>query len=189
MPRHQREKQKGEFEQKTLEIRRVTRVVEGGKRFSFRAAVVVGDLKGRVALGVGKGADVALAMEKASTRAKKQLMRILTTEKGSIPHSVKAKFGSARVLLKPAAEGRGIVAGGAVRFVCALAGIKHVSGKVLNSKNKINIARATLKALGQLKPPKVKLRRPTPAASSDSGLPGAEPGTQSHSGSSDSSTN
>lgn len=151
-PKH--EKPKGEFEQKTLEIRRVTRVVEGGKRFSFRAAVVIGDLKGRAALGLAKGADVALAIEKAMARAKKDLLTVCLTETKSIPHEVSAKFGSARVLLKPAAEGRGLVAGGAVRSICSLAGIRHLTAKILNSSNKINIAKATLKALSGLKPPK-----------------------------------
>lgn len=148
------EKQKSEYEQKTLEIRRVTRVVEGGKRFSFRAALVIGDMKGRVALGIAKGTDVALAIEKATFRAKKELFTVPLTKEGSIPHEVSAKYGSAKVILKPAAEGRGIVAGGAVRSVCALAGMRHVTGKILNSANKINIARATILALKQLKPPK-----------------------------------
>jgi small subunit ribosomal protein S5 len=152
MPRPPREKVKSEFEQKTLEIRRVTRVVEGGKRFSFRASVVVGDMKGRVATGVGKGGDVALALEKAAFRAKKDFLRVPITNEGSIPHEVAAKYGSACVLLKPAAEGRGIVAGGAVRTICALAGIRHVTGKIIRSKNKINIARATIIALRKLKP-------------------------------------
>lgn len=153
MPRYQ-ERQKSEFEQKTLEIRRVTRVVEGGKRFTFRAAVVIGDLKGRVALGIGKGADVALSIEKATFAAKKDLFLVPLTKTRSIPHPVSAKFGSARVILKPAAEGRGIVAGGAVRAICALAGVKHITGKILNSKNKINIARAAILALKELKQPK-----------------------------------
>ena len=155
---HQRrpEKVKSEFEQKTLEIRRVTRVVEGGKRFTFRAAVVIGDLKSRVALGVAKGADVALAIEKATFRAKKDLFAVPITKEGSIPHEVSAKYGSAKVILKPAAEGRGIIAGGAVRTVCALSGIKHITGKILNSANKINIARAALAALKQLKQPRAQ---------------------------------
>ncbi|MDO8557743.1 MAG: 30S ribosomal protein S5 [bacterium] len=151
---HRQEKQKGEFEQKTLEVSRVTRVVEGGKRFSFRAALVIGDLRGRVALGVAKGADVSLAIEKAAFRAKKDLFSVPLTKEGSISHEVRAKYGSAKVLLKPAAEGRGIVAGGAMRTVCALSGIRHVTGKILNSTNKINIARATIAALRQLRPSK-----------------------------------
>ena len=152
MARMHREKPKGEFEQKTIEIRRVTRVVEGGKRFSFRAAVVIGDLKGRVGMSTGKGGDVALSIEKATARAKKELFSVPITKTGTIPHEVFAKYGSAKVLLKPAAEGRGIIAGGAMRVVCGLSGIRHVTGKILNSANKINIARATLVALKQLKP-------------------------------------
>lgn len=165
MARQYREKPKSEFEQRTLEIRRVTRVVAGGKRFSFRAIVVIGDLKGRVAVAVGKGADVALAIEKATHQAKKNIFTVPLTAKGSIPHEVSAKYGSAKVLLKPAAEGRGVVAGGAMRVACALAGIKNVTGKALRSSNKINIARATLKALKQLKQPRganSKFQTPSP---------------------------
>ena len=153
---HRQEKQKSEFEQKTLEVRRVTRVVEGGKRFTFRAALIIGDLKGRVALGVAKGADVALAIEKATFRAKKDLFTVPLTKEGTIPHEVSAKYGSAKVILKPAAEGRGIVAGGAMRTVCGLSGVRHITGKILNSANKINIARATIVALKQLKQPRAK---------------------------------
>src|SRR3989338_9084347 len=109
MARPHQERPKGEFEQKTLEIRRVTRVVEGGKRFSFRAAIVLGDLKGRVGIGVAKGGDVALAIEKASRQAKKNMITVPITDKGSIAHEVYAKYGTAQVLLKPAAEGRGLI--------------------------------------------------------------------------------
>jgi len=151
-----KEKPKSEFDHKTLDVSRVTRVVEGGKRFSFRAAVVVGNTKGRVGVSIAKGADVALAVEKAVTRAKKDLFTIPLTPQGTIPHQVYAKFGSARVLLKPAAEGRGIIAGGPVRAICMLGGIRHITAKIIRSKNKINIARATLKALGQLKQPKTR---------------------------------
>ncbi|MDP3963613.1 MAG: 30S ribosomal protein S5 [bacterium] len=150
MARPQQQKEKSEFEQKTLEIRRVTRVVEGGKRFSFRAAIVLGDLKGRVGIGVAKGGDVALAIEKATRQAKKDMISIPITEKGSIAHETSAKYGTAQVLLKPATEGRGLVAGGPVRAVCALVGIKHITAKIIRSKNKVNIARSTLEALKKL---------------------------------------
>jgi small subunit ribosomal protein S5 len=111
-------------------------------------------MKGKVAMGIGKGGDVALAIEKAIFKAKKDFIVVPITKAGSIPHQVSAKYGSARVMLKPAAEGRGLVAGGSVRAICGLSGIRHMSGKILNSANKINIARATVQALRQLKPAK-----------------------------------
>ena len=149
--RFQREKPKSEFDSKLLDLARVTRVSAGGRRFRFRATVVIGDKKGRVGVGVAKGTDVAQAVEKSTRLAKKNLITVPIVE-DTIPYEVYAKFSSARVLLKPQRKGRGLVAGGTVRVVCALAGIKNISSKVLGrTGNKLNNARATIEALKQLK--------------------------------------
>jgi small subunit ribosomal protein S5 len=141
-----------EYDNKVLDIRRVARVVAGGRRFSFRATVVIGNRKGKVGVGVAKGADVAQAVDKAIHQAKKHLIVVPLTKQGSIPHRVVAKFSSSRVLLKPAPEGSGIIAGGAVRAVADLAGIRNLSSKILSrSPNKLNNARAALAALAALK--------------------------------------
>lgn len=150
------ERPKSEFEQKTLDIRRVARVVAGGRRFSFRVTMVLGDKKGRVGVGTAKGQDVALAIEKATRQAKKHMVKI-NLYNGTLPHEVEIKVKSARLLLKPARPGTGIIAGGAVRIVCHVAGIKNVVGKILGkSTNKINIAEATMEALKRLKPKSVQ---------------------------------
>ena len=141
-----KERKDREFEEKVLELARVARVVAGGKRFRFRATVVIGDGKGQVGLGIGKGADVAQAVQKASYQAKKNLVRVPIVG-GTIPFEVKVKYSSAIVYLKPAPSGRGVNAGGAVRVVASLAGIKDIIGKVLSrSGNKINNASATIEA-------------------------------------------
>jgi small subunit ribosomal protein S5 len=151
-----KDRPKDEFETKLLDLARVTRVTGGGKRMSFRAVVVAGDKKSKVGIGVDKGKDVSQAIEKATRRAKKDLVRVVIVE-GTIPHEVEAKYGPARILLKPQKKGRGLVAGGAVRMICDLAGIKNISSKILSgSKNKLNNARATMEALKKLKAPKVK---------------------------------
>ncbi|MBI4134954.1 MAG: 30S ribosomal protein S5 [Candidatus Sungbacteria bacterium] len=145
-------RERSEYDQKTLDIRRVARVVKGGRRFSFRATIVIGNRKGRVAVGVGKGADVATAIDKATHNAKKNLISVPTTKAGTIPHDVRAKYASAKVLLRPAAAGRGLVAGGPIRIVANLAGIHNLTGKILSrSTNKLNNARATVEALKMLK--------------------------------------
>lgn len=143
-----------EYEQKLLGLDRVTRVVAGGRRFRFRATVIIGDRKGKVGVGIKKGQDVSMAVEKAVANAKKHLIRVPIVD-GTIPHSTEAKFSAAKVLLKPGVQGKGIVAGGAVRVVCDLAGIQNVSGKILGkTRNKLNNAQATIKALSLLKKPK-----------------------------------
>lgn len=148
----ERRREKSEFTEKLIELRRVARVVAGGRRFTFRAAVVVGTRAGGVGLGVGKGQDTSAAMEKATRRAKKNLLTVPLTTEGTIPHETEAKFGPARVRIKPKRGGGGLVAGGAVRVVLDLAGVKSASAKILShSKNKINNARAALEALGKLK--------------------------------------
>ena len=139
-----------EFEQVVLDIRRVTRVVAGGRRFSFSAAVAIGDRKGRVGVGVGKGADTALAIGKAARLAKRNLITVPLTESHSIPRAEEAKYCASRVIVRPT-RGRGLVAGSVVRSVLDIAGVRDVSAKILSrSKNKINNARAVHKALRML---------------------------------------
>lgn len=140
-----------EFEQKVLDIARVTRVTAGGKRFTFRASLVIGDKKGKVGFGIGKGRDVAQAVEKAFKQAKKNLIEVVFKD-GTIPHRVEDKFNSAVVFLKPAPKGNGVRAGGPMRVIAKLAGIQDITGKIISrTNNKINIARATLGALKKLK--------------------------------------
>lgn len=141
-----RKKEKAEFDQKVIDIARVTRVVKGGKRFSFRTTVVIGDKKGRVGVGIAKGPDMKISTEKSFAQAKKNLVKV-NFHGNTIPYPVEQKVGSARVLLKPAVKGRGIVAGGAVRAVMNLVGINDITAKMLGSKNKLSNARATIKAL------------------------------------------
>lgn len=146
-----RDRQKDEFQTKLLDLARVTRVTGGGKRLRFRAVVIAGDKKGKIGIGIDKGRDVSQAVEKATRRAKKNLVSVVIME-GTIPHEVMAKSGPAIILLRPQRKGRGLVAGGAVRTICDLAGIKNISSKILSgSKNKLNNARATIEALKKLK--------------------------------------
>jgi len=150
-PAQVRPGKKEELDSKLLDLARVTRVTKGGKRLRFRAVVVAGDKKGKVGLGVAKGLDVAQAVEKATRLAKKNLITVPIID-DTIPHMVMAKFSAAKVLLKPQQKGRGLVAGGTVRVICQLAGIKNISSKILGrTRNKLNNARATIKALEQLK--------------------------------------
>lgn len=145
------DKKEQEFESKLLDLARVTRMTAGGRRFRFRAGVVIGDKKGRVGFGIAKGKDVAQAVEKAERLAKKNLIKVPITEE-TIPHQVEAKFGAAKILLKPQRKGRGLVAGGTVRVICTLAGIKNISSKIIGKTgNKINNAKATILALSKLK--------------------------------------
>lgn len=142
---------KDEFDTKLLDLARVTRVTGGGKRMRFRAVVIAGDKKSKIGIGIDKGKDVSQSIEKATVRAKKNLINVVIVD-GTIPHPVEAKFGPAVILLKPQRKGRGLVAGGVVRAICELAGIKNVSSKILSgSKNKLNNARATMEALKKLK--------------------------------------
>ena len=144
-------KKEEEFESRLLDLARVTRVRAGGRRLRFRAGIVMGDKKGQVGFGLAKGRDVAQAVEKATRVAKKNLIKVLIVQE-TIPHLVEAKFGAARVMLKPQRKGRGLVAGGTVRVICSLAGIKNISSKILGrTGNKINNARATISALKKLK--------------------------------------
>lgn len=152
---------KPEFDQKIIDIRRVTRVVTGGRRFSFSVALVAGNKKGSVGVGIGKAGDTSLAIDKAMRNAKKGMIKINLNKDMSIPHEIKAKFCSSRVLIMPA-PGKGILAGSSVRNVLELAGIKGTSAKLLSgSKNKLNNAKAAIKALSMLKVPKVKAEEKT----------------------------
>lgn len=139
-----------EFEQKTIDLSRVTRVVAGGKRMRFRATVAIGDQKGRVGVGIAKGSDVSIAIDKACTAAKKNMITIPIVDE-TIPHQVLIKHGAARVLIKPAPKGSGVIAGGPVRIIMELAGVKNVVGKILGSPNKINNVYALLLALRSLR--------------------------------------
>lgn len=144
------EREKPEFDHKVINVRRVARVVAGGRRFSFSVVVVAGDRKGRVGVGIGKASDTALAINKAMGQAKKNMIKVKLTEKGSIPYEISSKFKSAEIMIRPA-TGRGLVAGSSVRVVLGLAGVKDVNAKILSrSKDKLNIARATIKALSKL---------------------------------------
>ena len=138
-----------EFEQKVVEIKRVTRVVAGGKRMRFRALVVVGDRKGKVGMGLRKGVDVAEAVNKAVNAAKKSMI-IVPLDNESIPHRVKLKFKSSSILLMPASPGTGIIAGGAIRSVLELAGVKNILSKMLGSSNKVNNVKATFEAFKKM---------------------------------------
>lgn len=150
-PKTQKRNTKDEFESKVLDISRVAHMTAGGRRFRFRAAVVIGDQKGSVGLGIAKGLDVAQAVEKATRFAKKNLI-VVPIVNETIPHPTEAKFGAAEILLKPQIKGRGLVAGGTVRIICTLAGIKNISSKTLGrTGNKFNNAMATIEALKKLK--------------------------------------
>ncbi|HEX5797745.1 MAG TPA: 30S ribosomal protein S5 [Candidatus Saccharimonadales bacterium] len=140
-----------QFEERVLHIDRVARVVKGGRRFRFRALVVVGDKKGRVGVATAKGADVTSAVSKAVDVAKKN-MQDITIYNGTFPHEAEESVSGARILLRPAAPGTGLIAGGAVRVVLEIAGVQNALSKSLGSSNKLNIAYATLKALKSMKP-------------------------------------
>ncbi|MHB8710212.1 MAG: 30S ribosomal protein S5 [Minisyncoccota bacterium] len=144
-------RERGEFEQVTIDARRVARVMAGGRRFNFSLVVVIGDKKGRVGVGLGKGVDTALAIDKATRDAKKHLFTVPRTASGSIPHQVSMKYASSTVEIIPS-KGRGLVAGSAVRTVLDLAGVTDVVTKIhTRSKNKLTIARATVAALRKLR--------------------------------------
>ncbi|MFA7364863.1 MAG: 30S ribosomal protein S5 [Patescibacteria group bacterium] len=143
-------KPKEEFEQRILDVARVTRVMKGGKRMSFRVCIAIGDKKGRVAVALGKGADVTLAVNKAVNNAKKDIVEV-PIYNDSIPHEIRGKFGSAKIILKPSSKGRGVIAGGVVRVILDLAGVKSITCKILGTNNKVNNAKCTVMCLSQLK--------------------------------------
>ena len=146
MPREEKQ-----FDERVVAIDRVARVVKGGRRFRFRAQVVVGDRKGKIGAGTAKGADVTAAVAKATEVAKKNMITA-PVEKGTIAHEQEAKVSGAHILIKPAAPGTGLIAGGVVRIVLEVAGVRDVLSKSLGSSNKINLAYATLEALTLIEP-------------------------------------
>jgi small subunit ribosomal protein S5 len=142
-----------QFDERTLHVDRVARVVKGGRRFRFRALVVVGDRKNRVGIGISKGADVTAAVTKATEVAKKHMIAV-PLYKGTLPHEVEAKVAGARILIKPASAGTGLIAGGVVRTILEVAGISNALSKSLGSTNKANTAYATITALQSIVPAK-----------------------------------
>jgi small subunit ribosomal protein S5 len=147
-----------QFEERVIEIARVAKVVKGGRRFQFRVTVVVGDKKGTISMGVGKANAVPDAMRKASERARKN-MRVVNLSGTTIPHEVLGKIGGARVMLKPASPGTGVIAAGGVRAVLEVAGIRDILTKSQGSANVLNVVQATFDALAQLKSPQVEAAR------------------------------
>ncbi len=148
--RNKSEQTQEEFEQRIIDIARVTRVMAGGKRMRFRACVAIGDKKGRVAIGLAKGADVTNAVTKAVNRAKKNMIEVPIIN-DTIPHAIRHKYGAAEILFKPAGKGRGIIAGGAVRIIVELSGIKNITSKILGTNNKVNNVKCAIEALKNLK--------------------------------------
>lgn len=150
---NRRRKQQGpkdDFEQRIVDLARVTRVMAGGKRMRFRACVVIGNKKGQVGVGLAKGKDVAMAVNKAVTQARKHLITVPLVNE-TIPHDLMIKYASAQVLIKPARQGRGLIAGGAVRTVLELAGVPNVVAKMMGSRNKVNNVYAVMEGLKQLR--------------------------------------
>jgi small subunit ribosomal protein S5 len=139
------------WQERVVQIRRVSKVVKGGKKLSFRAIVVVGNERGQVGVGVGKASDVIGAVKKGVADGKKQLVDVPLTKANSIPHPIEGRGGAAKVMLRPAAQGTGVIAGGAVRTVLEMAGVKNVLAKQLGSDNPLNNARAAVNALDMLR--------------------------------------
>jgi small subunit ribosomal protein S5 len=162
-----------QFDERTLHIDRVARVVKGGRRFRFRALVVVGDRKQRVGIGLAKGADVTSAVNKANDVAKKNMAKV-SLYKGTLPHEVEAKVSGAHILLKPASAGTGLIAGGVIRSILEVAGVHNALSKSLGSSNKANTAYATLDALQALVPSKDWITAPARAAAAKDKKPAAK---------------
>lgn len=145
-----------DLEQKVLQISRVSRTVSGGRRMRFRALVILGDKKGKIGMGIGKGTEVALAVQKATHKARKNMLSIIITDTGTIPHEINSSYGSARIIMRPASEGTSIIAGNTIRSIAEVAGIRNLVAKIIGSSNKINNAYATIIALQQLQARPVK---------------------------------
>lgn len=153
----ERDKPQDEFEQKIVDLARVTRVMAGGKRMRFRACVAIGNKKGKIGIGLAKGADVTLAVAKAVAKARKELIDVSIVN-DTIPHEIYQKTGAAKILFKPASKGKGVIAGGAVRIILELAGVTNITSKILGTNNKVSIAKCTIEALSNLK----KVEKKTP---------------------------
>ena len=145
-------KEQKEFEEEVLQIDRVTRVVKGGRRLRFRATVAIGDKKGRVGVGVGKASEVVTGIQKAVSKAKANLIKVPITKGDTIPHAVRVKYKAAEMMVMPASPGTGVIAGGSLRKVLHLAGVKNVLSKNLGSRNTLVTAQAAIKALKELRP-------------------------------------
>ena len=154
-------KEQKEFEEEVLQIDRVTRVVKGGRRLRFRATVAIGDKKGRVGVGVGKAAEVVTGIQKAVSKAKASLIKVPITKGDTIPHAVRVKYKAAEILLMPASPGTGVIAGGSLRKVLHLAGVKNVLSKNVGSRNTLVTAQASIKALKMLRPVKASQAKKT----------------------------
>lgn len=152
---------KDDMEQRILDIARVTRVMKGGKRMSFRACVALGDKKGNIGIGLGKGADVTMAVNKAVNQAKKHMI-FVNTINDTIPHEIRKTIGAASIMFKPAQKGRGVIAGGVVRVILELAGVKNVTSKIMGTNNKINNANCTIQALASLRKVEKKVKAVKP---------------------------
>lgn len=144
-------KEENNWEEKVVEVKRVTKVVKGGKKLSFRAVLVIGNEKGHIGVGVGKASDVISAVKKGVANAKKHIIEIPLTKYYSIPHPINGISGAAKIILRPSATGSGVIAGGSTRIVLELAGIKNILAKQLGSNNTLNNARAVLNALKNLR--------------------------------------
>ncbi|NBU33662.1 30S ribosomal protein S5 [bacterium] len=150
-PRNQTPQEPSPFDERVMHVDRVARVVKGGRRFRFRALVVVGDRKHRVGIGIAKGADVTAAVSKATEVAKKNMITVPVLD-GTLPHEASAKVGGAHILIKPARAGTGLIAGGVVRTILEVGGVSNILSKSLGSSNKINVSYATLDAIRAMKP-------------------------------------
>lgn len=159
MARDRRRQEDSDLQERVVFIHRVSKVVKGGRRFSLVALVAVGDGKGNVGIGMGKSAEVPLAIQKAIDDAKKNMFHVPVTESGTVPHDVIGNFGAGRVLIKPAIEGTGVIAGGPVRPLFELAGIRNVLSKSLGTSNALNSIKAAANGLRKLSSPEETARR------------------------------
>lgn len=144
-------KEDTQWEERVVQVKRVTKVVKGGKKLSFRAVLIIGNSKGQLGVGIGKASDVIGAVKKGISDAKKHIITIPLTKSKSIPHPIEGISGAAKIILRPSATGSGVIAGGSTRTVLELAGIKNILAKQLGSNNQLNNARATLNALSNLR--------------------------------------
>lgn len=159
MPRDRRRQEDSDLQERVLFIHRVSKTVKGGRRMSLLALVAVGDGKGKIGLGLGKSAEVPQAIAKAVEDAKKQMFKVAVTDEGTVPHEVEGHFGAGDVLIKPAIEGTGVIAGGPIRPIFELAGVTNVLSKSLGTTNPLNMAKAAAVALQQLELPEQTAER------------------------------